>query len=578
MNTTKAGWLAGLLLTAFGCAPAGSELDACADCPGSVGSELVTTNDLTVQYIQRQPLLNWVENSANPTREGWPAIGQSVTWRGFIKNFSSLARSNVRYEWRWDNTLVKSGTFNIAANGVATVTYPRNWDFSRHNLRLAIDTTNLVSENEEQNNSLTVVSNAINVGFWVEQGTYDHFKNHQRDLVGAKSTCFENWAQRQITRANALFQAAVTPDTPSGVLDRLRLDKIVIVPNGALPLNGGLATNHPDVNDHTVDLEWGFPASIIADRYGDLTTVNDDNPFYNEPSLLHELGHARYLLDNYSLNVHENVEGTLRDHIPHTEGGGRVVGTPYLPMINGDVVYYTHQTGLMDTDYSRVDTYSAMALNLIAGRRAVQGNSNAPGNFAAFRHDLPSENRITLLDDATGAPLAGAVVRIYRAGSTNPPELYAKQFSTSVAMTLTANANGQILVGRNPFTGGPTIELEESQVMLLRVSHQNRVRYTFMESTDFNMEVWRGHSSLGLHTLRVAFLPGATESTGPTCATPYSQSNCLVYQAGNQVSSGGHNWTCTTGNCRNCATHTSCAPGGSGCPWGVVWSDNGTCQ
>jgi peptidoglycan/xylan/chitin deacetylase (PgdA/CDA1 family) len=66
--------------------------------------------------------------------------------------------------------------------------------------------------------------------------------------------------------------------------------------------------------------------------------------------------------------------------------------------------------------------------------------------------------------------------------------------------------------------------------------------------------------------------------TGSACATAYSQGNCLAYQQGTQVSSAGHNWTCSNGNCANCAGYASCAPGGSGCPWGVVWTDNGACH
>jgi hypothetical protein len=67
-------------------------------------------------------------------------------------------------------------------------------------------------------------------------------------------------------------------------------------------------------------------------------------------------------------------------------------------------------------------------------------------------------------------------------------------------------------------------------------------------------------------------------STVPACATPYAVGNCLTYIQGTQVSSGGHNWLCSNGNCANCATFTQCAPGGSGCPWGIVWTDEGACQ
>jgi hypothetical protein len=61
------------------------------------------------------------------------------------------------------------------------------------------------------------------------------------------------------------------------------------------------------------------------------------------------------------------------------------------------------------------------------------------------------------------------------------------------------------------------------------------------------------------------------------CQTAYAQSSCGSYVAGVTVSRNGHNWQCTNGNCSNCATYASCAPGGSGCPWGTVWADRGTC-
>jgi hypothetical protein len=62
-----------------------------------------------------------------------------------------------------------------------------------------------------------------------------------------------------------------------------------------------------------------------------------------------------------------------------------------------------------------------------------------------------------------------------------------------------------------------------------------------------------------------------------SCATPYNQDICLNYAIGVVVANEGRNWTCVSSNCRNCATYTGCAPGGTTCPFGVVWTDNGTC-
>jgi hypothetical protein len=68
-----------------------------------------------------------------------------------------------------------------------------------------------------------------------------------------------------------------------------------------------------------------------------------------------------------------------------------------------------------------------------------------------------------------------------------------------------------------------------------------------------------------------------SSSGGPVCSPAYSQGNCLTYFTGIQVSTGGHNWICSTNNCRNCAVYSECGPGGTGCFWGTVWTDAGPC-
>ncbi len=499
------GVIASTILGLVGCSAADAG-ETCHDCLGTETGALATTNDLTVSHIQRLPVMSWVENSSNPTRDGWPAVGQSVTWRGVVKNFSSVARNNVQYRFFWDGAQIAQGTVNLPANGTVNVDVARTWDFNRHTLRLAVDTANAVSEEEEQNNEVTIASNALSLGLWVEQSLYNHFLAHQRELAGVHSTCWENWAQRHVKYWNdVLFAGAIAPETPNGVLDRIRLDKITIVPDGSLP-----GTNQPDPSDRTVDLVWGYPSSVLA-GYSDFTTADASNPFFYEGSLMHELGHARYLIDNYGFNVHQDATGTQRDGIPHTENGASIVGTPFLPMVSSDAVYYTHQSGLMSGEHLFMDTYGALAMNRITGARAVAGNANAPGNLGAYLNDLPAQNQVTLLDAGNGQPLAGAEVRLYQSAGNG--QLYGKNFSATPSQTLTTDAQGKVLVGRNPFTSGSISPWHENTDLLVRVLHQNRVRYVFMESSDFNMEYWRGHTTLGLHTLNVAFQPGAVVGT-----------------------------------------------------------------
>ncbi len=518
MRTSKFVGITALISSLGALSGCGSEPSSESEAAGgepiaALSEELATTNDLTISHIQRLQPLDYVVNSPNPKVEGWPTVGSNVTWRGVIKNFSGASRS-VNYRWFVDGAQVGStASVSVPANGTANADFVRTWDFTRRTIKLVIDPTNLISEEEEQNNELSIFSDAISVGLWVEQSVYNYFLAHQRELSGAHSTCWENWAQRQMKRYNDLFAAATYPETPQGVLQRVRLDKITIVADNALPIRGGLdaATNNPDSLDKSVDLQWGFPAVLLNPNFYEHTSdVSDGNPFYIEGSLLHELGHARYAVDNYGFNVDAEPNGLSRDQIPHTENGKKIVGSSYLPMTECRT-YRNHYQGLMDEDYSVVDRYSAKAFNLIAGNRAVDGNMNAPANFGIYINDLPAENRLTLLDDATGAALNNANVKVYRYVKASG-DLYSKAFSTTPTIDAPTDGSGRILLGRNPFAAEPLTGFHDNTVIMLRVAHQGRVRYIFMDASDFNLEYWRGHTGQGEYTMRVRFLPTNTPS------------------------------------------------------------------
>jgi len=184
------------------------------------------------------------------------------------------------------------------------------------------------------------------------------------------------------------------------------------VPDGALPLVGsGPSGNFPNLNDRTVDLLWGFSVTVLnGDFYKNHTKVSDDNAFYYERSLIHELSHARYLDDTYGFNVHDNGSGNT---VAIQENGKLIVGTDYMPFIAWDAVYYTAENGLTGWGATLPGRYDTMALNLIAGHRATLGNYNCPGNCGIFlNRDLPAENRLTV-KDASDHVLANANIKIY---------------------------------------------------------------------------------------------------------------------------------------------------------------------
>src|SRR4030081_1498630 len=112
-------------------------------------------NDLTVTHISRLPDIDYVWDSTNPTREGWPAEGEVVTWRATVRTISSEPVT-AGYEWRVDGVWQSSGFVTIAANASAGVELPWRWTFERHRIGFTIDPANQIAEESERNNTVEV--------------------------------------------------------------------------------------------------------------------------------------------------------------------------------------------------------------------------------------------------------------------------------------------------------------------------------------------------------------------------------------------------------------------------------------
>jgi hypothetical protein len=464
--------------------------------------------DIDIGWIRRFPSLEYVWGSSQPDVDGWPTNGQVVTWRAYVKNWHTQAFQNVSFTWYFDYIPVSTGSVTLAPNSHTTLDYQWPWSFDRHELALVIDPDDAIPEFSETNNTVSVFTDAISVGFWVEQSVYDYFHKYQKDL-GDGANSWEDWAQRHVSRWNRMFETAVYgDDTPNGVLDRIRLDNITIVQDGELPLNWGLPTNSPDRTNRTVDLQWGFVADQLdTGFYDNHTSRSDNNPFYFEGSLLHELGHARYLIDGYGFNVHDTPENP---NVGLELDGYNIVDTAYMPRLAPwyDTVHKAEPQcyGLMGGNYTFVDHYSAMALNLIAGQRAVLGNYNAPGNIGIFRNDLPAENIITI-HGQDGIPIPDATVSVFQA--RNASGWYGKRYTNFPDLVFMTDANGKVNVGRCPFDTDGTIEHTygiANGVCILQVEKDGKIGFTFLESTRFNMEYWRGNTQSASYDLDVRMI------------------------------------------------------------------------
>ncbi len=470
------------------------------------------TPDLDVLWLERLPHYEY-----NAPKNA-PAPGDAVTWRAHVRQWAGSVQ-DVAYRWLVDGQPVASGVIaGFGPSETRTVDLPLTHEAGRHTVAFEIDPANAIAEVTEENNAVEDFTDALIVGFWAEQSLVDYFHDHQLKL-GDGANSWHDWAQRQIRWWNQLNAEAVWPISPDGVLDRFRLGRVVVVPDGALPLAGGLPTNNPDTRDRTVDLMWGFPSTHLdGSFYANHTSANDTNAFYLERSLLHELGHARYLVDNYGFDVHNSGASGGHDQVQITENGVPIAGTPLLPYVAfGTQLYANQHGGIMSGAYGfRWSPHEAAALNLIAGRRALCGNQNSPCNIGVYLNDLPERNVVRFVD-AHGRPLTDASVEVYQAKPG--PDWYGKTFDDIPDLAYTADCSGAVTLPRNPFTADGNPDTPDAPiahtyghangVLIFRVEHASGLWYRFFELPELNLAYWAGHTEEATITIE---LPGAAGS------------------------------------------------------------------
>jgi hypothetical protein len=254
---------------------------------------------------------------------------------------------------------------------------------------------------------------------------------------------------------------------------------------------------------------WGFRKSALVSYTSGGTKADPQNAAYVGLAALHEIGHARSLVDVYAFDVLHDPPEFL---VEVTEAGQRIVGSGR--------VHRTSEQGYMNKQYTFIDRYSAILLNFLAGRRAVMGNYNEPANYGEHLNDFPAQNRVTIRD-SNGNAVANADVFIYQAEKTVPTERwYGARFDDTPDLVLKTDANGQVLVGRSPFSPDGKVthaaDLNDG-VAIVKVKKGDFVAHGFLESRLFNLELWRGHTQLADHELIVG---RECVADGPRLMTP----------------------------------------------------------
>lgn len=323
--------------------------------------------------------------------------------------------------------------------------------------------------------------------FWVEKGLEDFLK--QRYNVN-----FDDWAQLQVDAWNKILK-------DSGAQDCYRRRAPIHVKDGALPLNkcnGCLSTNNPDITDRTVDVMWGFPANQQDSVFWDKVMKRWGGIDWG---LIHELSHARYLVDEYRNDISaDRVD--VKDPLKNEPIVGR-----YLPIMQGNLVYLNKTQDIMgnhETDHYYGD-YSKRALDRIAGQHTapIVGGWNAPANLGIYLNNIPEKNYLQILD-INGQPLEGAQIRIFQSTRSDDGKAYGKKFDNNPDITGITNTQGKIDVSENPFgyisdrkifqsdVREKILPTQNNNMFILEVLYQGQLFYRFMEAQTFNYAYWDG--------------------------------------------------------------------------------------
>lgn len=364
--------------------------------------------DLDVEYIARTPAYRYDE----PKK--WPAPNEMVTFRGHIANRGGVLTGGFTYAWFIDGMEQARGTHpGLASNYEDNLVFSWRWQTGVHTIRLTLDPSNDINEVSENNNSVEDRIDALSLGIWVEQGFYDFYNEHVF-RAGWGGNSFADWLQRHVTTWNDMLASAVHPLTPQGIIDRIRLDKIVVEPDDT-PCWGNIPAD-----DRTVDLIWGFRSEGVGvqannDCPGITPGYRDNASLWNlDLGLLHELSHARYLVDLYGMNV-ESHEKKLVHGVGPEDRTLVLTDVPDIPeftppmnlIVNGELIVCRGRAAnsLTDCDRGQEGTYPrshpagstvfADQIHVQDGQgNALAGGPGLPAINGAFfrdryfRHDL----------------------------------------------------------------------------------------------------------------------------------------------------------------------------------------------
>lgn len=393
--------------------------------------------------------------TANEKR--WPDPGELVTFRAHVKNAGSRETGPLTGTWRIDGSVVSNvGLASLPPDAQTSADLPWHWQGGRHHVSFEARLTDGSRQVTPHNDRYEFATDAMTFGFHMEQSTYDQL-DATPNAFGSSSA--EDWLNSQLAWMNDFFVTSTyLPFAPDGITQRVRLDRLTIVPDGWL--QSGMPV------DREVDGQWGFPIRSIVE-YRNYQTHPDR-------ALIHELSHQLGLMDSYRFDLEPGANLVTGTGFSAAEAG--LMGGGSIAPHVGDTFYASHDV---------------FGLNVTQGYRR--------GFYGEFLFAMPTTCSLLLREN--GVPIANSVVRLYQkdrdteqidataelVGTTDAqgrftlPNRTVVPVTTATGLTLHANPYGQIdVVGRNG-------------LFLVEVLAPQGTRYAFVPIWHWNVAWANGH-------------------------------------------------------------------------------------
>ncbi|GEM_PF-2180314 len=438
-------------------------------------------NRYQVQYAGTRPYLK----AGTENDQRWPLPGEAVTYIGYLYN-AGTSGGTCEFVWRTNGHEFSRGSVYLARDAFASNAIAFPWPAGAEtyagafDISLQLNPTNAVPELSLTNNVISESSRALALSYFMAREYFDALAG-KRNRWGTSNAV--DWLRIQFEDMQKKFTQSAYLATPSGILERVRIDRVVVAPNAQID---ALLNNDPYANLN--DGRWqttGTDPAGYATTFG--TTV--------DYGLIHEVAHQLGLIDIYQYDVEGASTLVMRD------------GAPLL------AEHIASQQGMM-RNHGNVpfSEFSALALNSQLGRRR--------GYYGDFQFLIPRTNIIAVVDTQSNA-LAGATIECFRRGSDG-------YFSNAYCVaTGTTDISGRLVL---PASGGGYstsngymlyphpfnyLSVVGGNILLVKVSYAGASFYSWFECIAANIAFWRGQSNTAVHTVYAKLAADAAAHPAP---------------------------------------------------------------